>query len=88
MFQDQVHPDLYDFRALDKQEWFVDEIIGHQWKEAKKLEFHMQWTQGDTTWEPLDHCKDLDALNHYLELQGVLHPAQLPKKRDNRSTGG
>jgi hypothetical protein len=43
MFPDRVQPDPYAFGALDEQEWFVDEIIGHQWKQAKKkkLEFHM-----------------------------------------------
>jgi len=80
MFPDRVQPDPYDFGALDDQEWFVDEIIGHQWKARRNLEFHVRWSQGDTTWEPQDQCKDLEALDRYLELQGVSRPAQLPKK--------
>ena len=34
---------------------------------------------GDTTWEPLASCKDLEALDLYLELWGVAHPRDLPK---------
>ena len=41
MFPDWVQPDPYDFGALDKQGWFVDEIIGHQWRNPKKLEFQV-----------------------------------------------
>jgi hypothetical protein len=41
MFPDRVQPTPYDFGALDEQEWFVDEIIGHQWKNPKKLEFQV-----------------------------------------------
>jgi hypothetical protein len=80
MFPDQVQPNPYDFGTLDDQEWFVDEIIGHQWKGHQKLELQVRWSQGDTTWEPEDHCKELEALDHYLELQGVQRPAQLSKK--------
>jgi hypothetical protein len=80
MFPDRVQPDLYDFGTLDDQEWFVDEIIGHQWKGHWKLELQVQWSQGDTTWEPEDHCKELEALDRYLELQGIQCPAQLSKK--------
>ena len=31
-------------------------------------------------WEPHEGCKHLEALDRYLELQGIKCPAQLPKK--------
>ena len=68
----------YDFEAMDNQEWFVDEIIGHQW-EGQNLVLEVRWSLGDTTWELLENCKDLIALDKYLELQGVRHPAHLAK---------
>jgi hypothetical protein len=41
MFPDRVQPDPYDFGAIDDQEWFVDEIISHHWKNPRKLEFQV-----------------------------------------------
>jgi hypothetical protein len=55
MFLDQVQPDPYNFGTPDDQEWFIDEIIGHQWATPKRLELHVQWSLGDTTWELLEH---------------------------------
>ena len=43
----------YDFRAADKPEWFVDEILAHRWVDTTGLEFQVCWTLGDVTWEPL-----------------------------------
>ncbi|KIJ52171.1 hypothetical protein M422DRAFT_156908, partial [Sphaerobolus stellatus SS14] len=62
----------------DKQEWFVDEIIGHEWINGG-LQFRVQWTLGDITWEPLAGVKELEALDRYLELHGIKHPCDLPK---------
>ena len=78
MFPNRVQPEPYDFGAPDDQEWFVDKIIGHR-RENNGLEFYVQWSLGDTTWELLPSCKDLEALDCYLELQGIKCPAQLPK---------
>src|SRR5262245_33888338 len=41
-----------------------------QWK-RNKLEFLVRWNLGDTTWEPYEGCKELEALDKYLELQGL-----------------
>ena len=38
---------------------------------------YIWWSLGDTTWDLLTSCKELEALDHYLELQGVKHLAQL-----------
>ncbi|KAK0479001.1 hypothetical protein EDD18DRAFT_1113975 [Armillaria luteobubalina] len=39
----------------------------------------VQWSLGNTTWEPLLHCKDLAALDRYLEVMGVQYPRQLSR---------
>ncbi len=70
----------YDFGDTGEQEWFVDEIIAHRWVDDKSLELHVKWTLGDVTWEPLASCKELEALDQYLELRGVKKPRELPKK--------
>ncbi|KAG6804836.1 hypothetical protein H0H92_002076, partial [Tricholoma furcatifolium] len=83
MFPNRATPEPYDFGAPDDQEWFVDEITSHRWIDGNQLELEVRWSLGDSTWEPLSECKDLEALDRYLELQGVKRPAQL-KKRSNR----
>ena len=66
-------------------EWLVDEIIGHRW-DGRNLEFHIKWNLGDTTWEPYSECKDLEALDNYLDLLGVKNCKQLPRKtRENEA---
>ena len=70
---------FYDFSQDNKQEWLIEEITSHQWLNLKALELEVRWTLGDTTWEPLAACKDLEALDLYLELQGVAHPHDLLK---------
>ena len=61
----------YDLGEPDDQEWLVDEIVAHQWK-GKKLEFLVRWNLGDSTWEPYSECKELEALDRYLDLQGLM----------------
>jgi hypothetical protein len=80
MFPNRVHPEPYDFGAADDQEWFVEEIVGHQWVDGNKLELEVRWSLGDTTWEPQEACKQLEALDRYLELHGVKRPANLPRR--------
>jgi hypothetical protein len=60
----------YDFGDAEDNEWLVDEIIAHQWN-GNKISFLVQWNLGDTTWEPYSECKDLEALDRYLELLGI-----------------
>jgi len=80
LFPNRIQTEPYNFRAEDDQEWFVDEIIGHRW-DGRELDLEVRWSQGDTTWEPLSNCWDLAALDRYMELQGVRHPAQLARCR-------
>lgn len=79
MFPNRAHPGLYDFGVPDKQEWFVDKLLGHCWVDRKALEFEVRWSIGDTTWEPLSNCNKLAALERYLELQGVKRLSQLAR---------
>ena len=59
---------FYDFGNDDNQEWFIKEIIAHNWEGNKNLNLLVHWTLGDVTWEPYNTCKDLEALDRYLEL--------------------
>jgi RNase H-like domain found in reverse transcriptase/Reverse transcriptase (RNA-dependent DNA polymerase)/Integrase zinc binding domain len=69
----------YDFGQADDAEYIVDEIIDHKWK-GKQLHLLVHWSLGDSTWEPLKNCEDLEALQDYLALAGVELPKDLPKK--------
>jgi hypothetical protein len=69
---------LYDFGNDDEQEWLIDKIIAHRWVSNKELEFQVAWTLGDITWEPYTMCKDLEALDAYLERRRVMKPKELP----------
>lgn len=60
----------YDYGTPEDEEWYVDAIIGHAWQ-GRKIRFNIQWSLGDTTWEPYEHCKDLIALDEYLALHHV-----------------
>jgi len=80
LFPNRMQPEPYDFRALDDQEWFVDKILSHRW-DGRDLNLEVRWSLSDTTWEPLANCKDLAALDRYLELQGIKRPAQLARRR-------
>ena len=71
---------FYDFDQDYKQEWLIKEITSHRWSNLTGLELEVRWMLGDTTWEPLTACKDLEALDLYLEFWGVAHPHDLPKR--------
>lgn len=68
----------YDLGTPDSQEWLVDDIVAHRWV-GKKIEFLVKWNLGDSTWEPLAHCDELEALDIYLDLSGVKHWRALPR---------
>ena len=70
----------YDFGTTGGPEWFVDEILAHRWVDQAHLEFQVRWTLGDVMWEPLAECKELEALDEYLELRRVQRPCDLPRK--------
>jgi len=78
-----LHCDMqlyYNFGATNEPKWFVNEILAHHWVSKNDLEFQVHWTLGDITWEPLASCKELEALDIYLELCGVTQPHNLPHR--------
>ena len=78
LFPNRHHPDPYDFGAPDEAEWYVEEIMAHGWK-GRSVEFEVKWSLGDTTWESLENCNDLAALDTYLALLGAKDWQNLPR---------
>jgi len=52
-------------------------IEDHKW--SPHLTFKVRWVLGHFTWEPLHVINDLEALDQYLELEGVTKPSKLRK---------
>lgn len=75
---------ICDFGMPTDEEWWVDEIAGHDW-EWDQIKFVVRWTIGDHTWENYETCKDLTALNDYFSLQGVTRWQQLPQVNEKTS---
>jgi hypothetical protein len=73
----------YDYGTPDNQEWLVDEILAHSWAK-NELSFQIRWNLGDTTWETYETCKELQALDAYLELMGVGDPLDLPRRKSDQ----
>ncbi|KIL56334.1 hypothetical protein M378DRAFT_57012, partial [Amanita muscaria Koide BX008] len=59
----------YEFGNDPEQEWIVHANEDHKW--SPNIMFKVRWEYGDSTWEPLNVVIDLEALDHYLELEGV-----------------
>jgi len=57
------------------EEWVVDAIEDHRW--SPNLMFLVRWELGDASWEPLEVVEELEALDRYLELEGVEDPLKL-----------
>jgi hypothetical protein len=69
---------FYDFGDNPEREWLVDSIVDHKFTN-NSIQFDILWDMGETTHEPLSHCKDLSALDNYLELHGVTRWRDLPR---------
>ena len=67
LFPKRVTKFYYDFGNNKDQEWLIEEILAHKWTN-NVLELQVKWMVGDVTWELLSLCKDLEALDVYLEL--------------------
>ena len=72
---------FYDVRQSDKDEWFIDKIITHWWA-GHKIKFLIKWNLGDSTWEQSSNCEELEALDRYLEPQGVSGIQQLSHRTE------
>jgi hypothetical protein len=68
---------FYNFGDNPEREWLVNSIVDHKFTN-NSIQFDVLWDIGETTREPLSHCKDLLALDNYLELHGVTRWCDLP----------
>ena len=67
-----------DIRTDPEEEWIVHSIEDHRWSPG--LKFLVRWELGDASWEPLKVVDELEALDHYLELERVDSPFKLHHK--------
>jgi hypothetical protein len=79
MFPNRTSIEPYDFSAPEDTKWYIDDITTHKW-DGKKLLLQVQWNLEDITWEPIANCKELEALDQYLELLGINNWKQLPHR--------
>jgi hypothetical protein len=69
-FPNQEATFFYNFSNNPEREWLVDSIVDHKFTN-NSIQFDVLWDMGETTCEPLSHCKDLAALDNYFKLHGV-----------------
>jgi RNase H-like domain found in reverse transcriptase/Reverse transcriptase (RNA-dependent DNA polymerase)/Integrase zinc binding domain len=69
---------FYDFGDDPEREWLVDSLVDHKFT-GNSIQFDVLWETGEITREPLKNCKDLAALDRYLELHGVSRWQDLPR---------
>ena len=70
---------FYDFGDDPEREYLVDDIVAHEW-DGGSVRFLVQWTSGDTSWEPWSTVKELEAVSNYFDLVGVSHWRSLPRR--------
>ena len=70
---------FYDFGDDPEREWVVDSIVGHHFV-GHSIEFEVLWETGEITQESLQNCKELTALDRYLELHNSSKWKDLPRK--------
>ena len=85
LFPNRRKAQPYDFSTPNEAEWYVNEIIGHHWT-GRKIEFLVKWNLGDSTWEPLTNCNELEVLDNYLTLNNVKNWWDLPKRHHEESS--
>jgi hypothetical protein len=71
---------FYDFGDDPEREWLVDSIVDHKFTN-NSIQFDVLWETGEITREPLTNCKDLTALDNYLQLHGVTRWRELPRDK-------
>jgi hypothetical protein len=72
----------FDFGLPDDREWLVEEVTSHVWEGRGKntIKFMIKWVASDEiTKELLSTVEDLEALDRYLDLQGVDDWTKLPR---------
>lgn len=63
--------------GIGNEGWGIDKIRTHSGSGNDAL-FELIWTNGETTWEPLNRIKGFEALVEYLEAMGVKRVEKLP----------
>ena len=60
--------DVQAVAAADLGEAQVQAVLGHRGnaRNRKDLQFHIQWTDGDETWEPWERVRKLEAVDVYI----------------------
>ena len=74
--------DVQSVAAADLGEAQVQAVLGHRGtsRNRKDLQFHIQWTDGDETWETWERVRRLEAVDTYIRGQpGNALKALLPK---------
>ena len=79
-FPNQEATFFYDFGDDPEQEWLVDSIVDHSFT-GNSIIFHVLWDTGEITREPYRNCKELSALDKYLELHRVKAVHELLTKK-------
>ncbi|KDQ25196.1 hypothetical protein PLEOSDRAFT_1025637, partial [Pleurotus ostreatus PC15] len=78
---DRLFPGRLDTQVFEiddsDPEWAVEEIVSHTGKGSKAL-FEIKWKSGDKTWMPFDKISHLQALQSYLDTQGIAGITDLP----------
>ena len=82
-FPNRDHSDAYDLGAPPDAEFTVNEIVEHRWIKGN-IQFKVHWNDGDATWESLEKCNVLAALDDYLKIKGCKRPEDLPKAPTRR----
>ena len=77
---------FYNMGTPEDAEYLVDEIVSHEW-DGSVVWFHVKWSAGDETLEPIEFVDELEALDNYLDLVGVKDWKRLPKGQARRPTG-
>lgn len=74
--------ELKAWAAADLGESEVIRILNHRgstWKRSE-MEFQVEWTDGDTTWEPWEIVRRLKAIDEYAKSQSRLKFLIAPEK--------
>ena len=63
---------FYDFGNKPERESLIDSLVNHKFT-GNSIQFNVLWEMGETTREPLAHCKDLTALDHSADVNDILN---------------
>lgn len=76
LFPGRLDTQVFEIDDADP-EWAVDEIVSHTGK-GSDAHFQIKWKSGDKTWMQYHQISHLQALQSYLDIQGVAGISDLP----------